>query len=342
METQFLKVTDDNIFECAEKAAELLRADKIVGIPTETVYGLAGNAFSDEASAEIFAAKGRPQDNPFIVHVCDLLMMSSVVASLTPDAAALAKKFWPGPLTMVLKKAEKISSVATCGLDTVAVRMPSHPVALAIIRAAGLPLSAPSANLSGRPSPTTALHVLNDLDGLIPLIVDGGPCSVGVESTVVSLVGAVPTILRPGIISLEAIREVLPNVIVSSAVTEELKEGETVLSPGLKYKHYSPKANVFLIKSDLDSFCVFVKNHAPSDAYAMCFDCEEEVIGISSVSYGPKDNPRIQAKRLFSTLRALDRFGASTVYVRCPDSEGEGLAVYNRLIRSAGFKVVQL
>ncbi len=342
METKLVRTNEANLDEVALEAAALLNSGHLVAIPTETVYGLAANALSDDACRAVFEAKGRPADNPFIVHVSDLLMLSSVIVNLTPEAAALAKRFWPGPLTMILKKSEEISSVATCGLDTVAVRMPSHPVANRIIAEAGIPLAAPSANLSGRPSPTTAQHVLDDMDGKIPLIVDGGACSVGVESTVVSLVDEVPTILRPGIISLEEIREVLPDAVVARAVKSGLTDGEKVLSPGLKYKHYAPRARVTLVKGDFDSFCEFVRAHAQSAAYAMCFDGETELVGIPAVSYGPEDDPRVQAKRLFSTLRALDRFGADTVYARCPSDRGEGLAVYNRLVRAAGFDVVEL
>ncbi len=342
METKLVKVTEQNLDEVAAEAASLLTSGHIAAIPTETVYGLAGSALNDDACSAIFEAKGRPADNPFIVHVSDLLMLSSVVTSLTPEAAELAKRFWPGPLTMILKKSDEISRVATCGLDTVAVRMPSHPVANRIIAEAGIPLAAPSANLSGRPSPTSAQHVFDDMDGRIPLIVDAGSCEVGVESTVVSLAGDVPTILRPGIISLEEIREVLPDAIVARAVKSGLTDGERVLSPGLKYKHYAPRAHVVLIKGDFDSYCEYVRAHAQSAAYAMCFDGETELVGIPAVSYGPEDNPKIQAKRLFSTLRALDKFGADNVFARCPSDEGEGLAVYNRLVRAAGFDVVEL
>ncbi len=342
MDTIVSKVTDDNLQEVANKAAEILRAKGLVSVPTETVYGLMGDAYSDEVSEKIFEAKGRPSDNPFIVHICDLVMLQSVVSEIPDSAVELAKRFWPGPLTMIMHKNKGISDKATCGLDTVAVRMPSNPVAQAVIQAAGLPLSGPSSNLSGRPSPTSAAHVIDDLNGRIPMIIDGGPCTIGVESTVISLVGEVPTILRPGIISLEEIREILPNAVVSHAVTEDIKEGEVVLSPGMKYKHYSPFADVYLVKGRFEKYCEYVKEHAQSDAYAMCFDGEEELVGIPSISYGPQDDPEAQAKKLYKTLRAFDKFGAAVVFARCPNSTGKSLSVYNRMIRASGFKVIVL
>lgn len=342
MDTTVLKVNDENLQEVAAKAAEILQNGGLVSVPTETVYGLMGNAFSDEVSEKIFEAKGRPSDNPFIVHICDLVMLQSVVREIPESAVQLARRFWPGPLTMIMYKNGSISDKATCGLDTVAVRMPSNPVALAVIQASGLPLSGPSSNLSGRPSPTSAAHVIDDLNGRIPLIIDGGPCTVGVESTVISLVGDVPTILRPGIISLEEIREILPDAVVSHAVTEDIKEGEVVLSPGMKYKHYSPLADVFLIKGSFEKYREYVTEHAQSDAYAMCFDGEEDFVGIPAISYGPKDDPETQAKRVYKTLRAFDKFGAAVVFARCPESTGKSLSVYNRMIRAAGFKVIDL
>lgn len=325
-----------------ERAAALLKEGRVVAIPTETVYGLAASAFSDSAVAEIYKIKGRPQDNPLIVHVSSLEMMRTAVKEITQQAHALAREFWPGPLTIILPKSDKISKVVTCGLDNVAIRMPSHPVALAIIEKSGLPLAAPSANLSGRPSPTCAAHVRDDLDGKIPLIIDGGMCEVGVESTVITLCSEVPTILRPGIIPLSAILKILPDAQLSHSVDSELQEGEKAESPGMKYKHYSPRAEVVIVKGTLDRFAQYVKERGCGDAYALCFDGEQERIMIPSVAYGPEEEPEQQARELFASLRALDRFGASVVYARCPDTREGGLAVYNRLLRAAGFKVVDL
>jgi L-threonylcarbamoyladenylate synthase len=313
-----------------------------VAIPTETVYGLAANAYNAEAVDKIFEIKGRPADNPLIVHVSNLVMLKNVVASMPGPAAELAKRFWPGPLTMVMEKTEAIGDNVTCGMRTVAVRMPSQASAAGIIECAGLPLAAPSANLSGRPSPTTARHVYDDLKGRIPLIVDDGPCAVGVESTVISLSGEPPIILRPGIISLEEIRAVVPGAGLSGAAMARVDDGRLAESPGMKYKHYSPKANLTLVRGTLEQFVEYTKKYAAADTYAMCFDGEDGQIAIPSVTYGERDNPEMQARKLFSVLRALDQFGASSVFVRCPSREGASLAIYNRLIRAAGYREVEL
>lgn len=342
MDTQWIKITPENREASLQAAARLIREGKVVAMPTETVYGLGADARNENAVREVFAVKGRPQDNPLIVHICDLVMLKAVVREITPEAAELAKKFWPGPLTMVLPKTASIPDSITCGLQTVAVRMPAHPVARDLIQTAGTPIAAPSANLSGKPSTTTGRHVWDDLQGKIPMILDAGPCEVGVESTVISLSGERPTILRPGIITLEEIQEVLPNAVMSDAVTHELAAGEKAESPGMKYKHYSPKAEVVLVKGSLDRFADYTENIAACDSYAMCFDGEEERIRIPSIAYGPKNSPELQARRLFSVLRAVDQFCAATVYVRMEKDVDTSSAVYNRLIRAAANKVVEL
>ena len=250
MNTEIIKVTSENLDLAAKKAVKLLHSGEVIGIPTETVYGLAANAYNSEAVKKIYRIKGRPADNPMIVHVSDFVMLQDV-AEITAEAVEMAKAFWPGPLTMVLNKRNGISPLVTCNLPTVAVRMPSHIVARAVIEAADLPLAAPSANLSGRPSTTSAQHVLDDLKGAIPLILDGGNCDIGVESTVVSLTEENPVILRPGIISLERIREIFPTTEYSSVVFAEVGEEEKAVSPGMKYKHYAPRAEVIVVKSTL-------------------------------------------------------------------------------------------
>lgn len=324
------------------KAARLLTDGGVVAIPTETVYGLAASAFDGEAVSEIFRIKGRPQDNPLIAHVCDITMWARCVESVTPEALALAEAFWPGPLTVILKKSAEISPVVTCGLDTVAVRMPSHPVALAVIGRAGVPLAAPSANLSGRPSPTTAKHVMDDLGGRIPLVLDGGACAVGVESTVITLAADRPTVLRPGIISLESIRRVLPDAVMSQTAFREPDKGERVESPGVKYKHYSPRAELTVVRGNLRDFSRYIALFALEGAFALCFDGEESELPLRCVSYGARGDAESQARGLFAALRELDDLGARRVFARCPDtaSGGEGFAVYNRLLRAAAFRVV--
>jgi L-threonylcarbamoyladenylate synthase len=323
-------------------AASLLQAGEVVAIPTETVYGLAANALDQAAVEKIFAAKGRPQDNPLISHIASLDMLTQVVRQVTPAALALAQRFWPGPLTMILPRAEGVANAVCAGLDTASVRMPSHPVALAVIRAAGVPLAAPSANLSGSPSPTTAEDVWDDMAQRIPLILDGGTCDVGVESTVVSLVGQQPVLLRPGAITVEQLEETLGcPVAVSDAVLHALPQGQQAPSPGMKYKHYAPKAEVTIVKGDLAAYSAYVAAHKQPGTFCLCYEGEENALPCPCVTYGRADAPETQAQRLFSALRELDAKGAATVYARCPQQTGVALAVYNRLLRAAAFRVVE-
>ena len=326
--------------EGIKAAAEILKADGIVAMPTETVYGLAASAYSNKAISKVFAAKGRPQDNPLIVHISDMDMLREVVSEFSDAAKALAEKFWPGPLTMVLPKGEKVCDSVSRGLSTVAVRMPENEVARELIRVSGLPLAAPSANLSGSPSPTTANHVIADLDGRIDAVIMSGDCTVGVESTVVSLCVDPPRLLRPGFITAEQLCEVLPSLVIDKAVLEELKEGEKAASPGMMYKHYSPKTEVFLVEADENSFISFVNKK--ENCAAICFSEEADKIKIKALSLGSKNSAEDHAKNLFSLLRECDNLEVSTVYIHAPSKSGVGLAVYNRLIRAAGFKIIKL
>lgn len=326
-------------------AAEYLRRGELVGIPTETVYGLAADATNEQAVARIFAAKGRPQDNPLIVHVAQLCDVEPLVTAFPPEAQKLAQAFWPGPLTIILPRSPRIPASVSAGLDTVAVRMPSHPVAQAIIRAAGLPLAAPSANLSGSPSPTTAAHVMADMAGRIPAVVDGGPCGVGVESTVVSVSPGCARVLRPGGVTPAMLQKVLPHVEVDPAVTHPLADGQRAASPGMKYKHYSPRARVILVKASPQGFAQFVNRQAaakPEGLMALCFDGEETSLTVPFLTYGRRDDANEQAQQLFNALRQLDERGAALVYAACPSDQGVGLAVYNRILRAAGFEVITL
>lgn len=323
------------------RAAEILRGGGLVGIPTETVYGLAANALDEAAVAKIFVAKGRPQDNPLIVHLAQKEWLPNYAINIPKSAYQLIEAFWPGPLTIILKKSPVIPDIVTAGLDSAAFRFPSHPIASAIIGAAGVPLAAPSANLSGSPSPTTAGHVMSDLGGRIDAIVDGGECAVGVESTVITLCADVPTVLRPGGVTPEQLREVLGEVKIHPAVTSMLQKGERAASPGMKYKHYAPHTNVIILKGDFDKIVRFV-NAKGSGTAVMCFDGEEQAFHVPCVTYGAPHDGRAQAQRLFDALRGLDSLGAETVYARCPDTSGVGLAVYNRLLRAAGFEIIEL
>lgn len=343
MNTELIKITVDDGEEKYFNATELLKNEQVVGIPTETVYGLAGNAYSPLAVKRIFEAKGRPQDNPLIVHISDFEQLYELVKEVPPTAKVLAENFWPGPLTIILPKADKVPLCVTGGLDTVAVRCPSHPVARRLIEVSGLPLAAPSANLSGKPSPTKAEHVFKDLEGRIPLIIDGGECEEGVESTVITLATEKPRLLRPGNITISQLRNAIGEVDVDDAVLNPLKKGERVSSPGMKYKHYSPNADITILRGEYKAFCEYVNTHNEGDTYAMVFDGEGEGINIPFITYGVNDNYRELSHALFDALRYLDEKGAKGCFVRCPDeSNDDNLAVLNRLLRAAGFRVMDV
>lgn len=321
-------------------ASQILKDGGIVAVPTETVYGLAASAYNDNAISAVFAAKGRPQDNPLIVHISNLDMLKEVARDVPESAYQCAKAFWPGPFTMVLPKGKKIANSVSAGLDTVAVRFPSEKTVCDIINTSGLPLAAPSANTSGRPSPTTAAHVCADLDGKIDAIVMGNDCTVGVESTVVSLCGDIPRLLRPGAVTPKQLKTILPNLVIDDAVLSKLKEGQTIASPGMKYKHYAPNTETFLVEGCSNSFVKFV--NTKTDCAAICFDEEYYNVSIKKISYGSKRNESTLAQNLFSVLRKVDTLGVKEVYIHAPSKDGVGLAVYNRLIRACGFKVISL
>ena len=321
-------------------AADLIKRGEVVGIPTETVYGLAASAFDETAVAKIFKAKGRPSDNPLIVHISDFGMIHDIAAEIPPLAKELADRFWPGPLTMIMPKSERIPAITSGGLDTVGIRFPSHPAARRLIELCGVPLAAPSANLSGSPSPTTAARVYDDMNGRIPAIIDGGDCIVGVESTVISFESDAVRILRPGGITREMLEKVVPNIIIDRGVLAELSPDTVAPSPGMKYKHYAPKADVRIIKGDIDEYTEYVRKTANDGDFCLLFDPSEAVDDIPYVCCGVTSED--QARGLFECLRRLDELGAKTVYARCPNISGVGLAVYNRILRAAGFCVIDL
>ena len=340
MQTEIIDIVSGARDAAVLRAADILAHGGIVAIPTETVYGLAASAFDDEAINKVFAAKGRPQNNPLIVHISDFDMINQVAADIPDTALVLAEKYWPGPLTMVLKKKDAVANNVSCGLDTVAVRMPSCADARDIIRAAGVPLAAPSANVSGRPSPTKAQHVLFDLDGKVDGIVIGEDCTVGVESTVVSLCTCPPRLLRPGAVTAEQLRETIPDLIIDKAVLSEPKSGEQVSSPGMLYKHYAPQTEAFLVEGDSSVFADFVNSNL--NCAAICFEEDLPLIKCRKISYGSKADTKAMAKNLFGVLREADNLSADSLYIHAPQKGGIGLAVYNRLIRAAGFKVIKL
>lgn len=336
---QTLHLTDRD--EDLQRAAGLLKRGELVAIPTETVYGLAADAQNGAAVANIFKAKGRPADNPLIVHIAHRGQLEELVTAIPPMAEALADAFWPGPLTMIFKKSACIPQEVSAGLDTVAVRMPSHPIARRIIELS-CPLAAPSANRSGIPSPTEAARVAEDMDGRIAAVVDGGPCDVGVESTVVDVTGDRVRVLRPGAVTVEMLSQVVGEVEIDDAVTHEIRKGAAVSSPGMKYKHYAPNARVILVKGSPTAYTAYVNEHAADGVMSLCFDGEESGLQVPFLTYGARTDHIAQAHRLFEALRVLDERRASVAYTACPSPDGVGLAVYNRLLRAAGFEVIEL
>lgn len=343
MHTLHLTDTTEDI----KRAAAILRGGGLVAMPTETVYGLAADALNGEAVSKIFAAKGRPMDNPLIVHVADFYDIGrlGLVSEIPDKARLLAQAFWPGPLTVIMKKGRVIPDEVSAGLDTVAIRIPSHPDAHNLMSTSGLALAAPSANTSGRPSPTAARHVINDMDGRIDAILDGGSCSVGVESTVITLVTEPPRLLRPGIITREEIEAVIGPIEVDKAVLTQLESGEQASSPGMKYKHYAPSARVILVRGEGSKYINLVNRAYARDkgAAALCYDEDIPLIKAPCFSLGAKNDEKRQAHVLFDALRAVDESGeVTTVYAHCPRSDGVGMALYNRMIRAAAFTVIDL
>lgn len=335
--TQVLPPDEANI----RLAAELLNQGEVVGFPTETVYGLAANAFDPQAVAKIFAAKGRPQDNPLIVHIASMEMLPPLVKDPPALAFQLAEKFWPGPMTMILPRSERLGDEVSAGLPTVGIRYPSSPTAQKMILASQLPLAAPSGNLSGHPSPTTAAHMLHDMDTRIPLIIDGGECQVGLESTVIQVMEDRVRLLRPGGITVEMLEEICP-VEIDQGVLHAVDANAKVASPGMKYRHYAPIAEVTIVEGELPAFQKYMESVKGDGVYAMVFDGEEDGLCVPTLPFGQSGQPETQAHRLFDLLRQCDDLGAKKVFVRSPDRHGIGLAVYNRLLRAAAFRIVKL
>lgn len=337
METLFL----DNSEEQLKKAAELIKSGELVGIPTETVYGLGADASNEKAVAMIFKAKGRPADNPLIVHLADFSQAADYTTSVPPLAYKLAEHFCPGPLTIILPKNDRIPMITSGGLDTVGIRVPSHPVMHRLIELSGRPIAAPSANISGYPSPTSAQHVMRDMNGRIAAVVEGGQSEIGLESTVIAIEGEDSVrILRPGYVTRERLLEVCSDVVIDHAILNELGSGEKAASPGMKYKHYSPKADVVMVEGELSAFTEYVGANLTENTYSLIFDGDEKSFPYKALTYGA-DSVQ-QARLIFQRLRELDDIGADKVFVRAPSSEGVGLAVYNRLIRAAGFEVIRI
>ena len=326
-----------------EEAAAILHRGGLLGIPTETVYGLGADGLNAEAVRRIFLAKGRPQDNPLILHIPEAGWLERYCRNIPAAAYTLAKRFWPGPLTMILRRRENVPNAVTCGMSTVGVRCPDHPVTLEILRAASSPVAAPSGNRSGRPSPTCAAHMLEDMDGRIDAIVDGGPCDVGVESTIIDLTAPVPRLLRPGGLPLEALREALGEVAVDKAVLAPLAAGEKPRAPGMKYRHYAPRAPVTVVTGESRRTARYIRQRLGEYTGVICFDeYRGEFPGCVVESIGSFRDKAEQARRVFDALRVFDETGVEAIFAQCPGNTGLGLAVANRLKKAAGFQIVDL
>ena len=341
METRILGTSEEDI----ERAAEIIRQGGLVAFPTETVYGLGADALNPEAVGKVYAAKGRPSDNPMIVHISSKDDLTRLTFEITEDMKKLADVFWPGPLTMVVPARPVVPKVTTGGLDTVAVRMPSDLTAASLITASGVPIAAPSANLSGKPSPTTARHVIDDLDGRIDAIIEGGDCQVGIESTVVDMTGSVPAVLRPGIITQEQLSSALGKTVELDPVLltkPEIKRGEGLLetdgdfkpkSPGMKYKHYAPKAEMIIYKGDREKAAL-----AMAEEKLRRVECGQKV----EIIIYDNEEPEKAAREFFAKLRACDKAGVDVILAAALKEDGVGFAVMNRMFKSAGYNIVEV
>ena len=322
-------------------AADLIRRGELVAIPTETVYGLGADGLNEEAVAKIFLAKGRPQDNPLILHVAQARDMEKFCHSIPEAAYKLAEAFWPGPLTMVLPARDIVPKRTTAGLSTVAVRCPDSDVTREIIRLSGVPIAAPSANISGKPSTTTAQHVLHDHDGKIAAVVDGGPCRVGVESTIVDLTEERPRLLRPGGVTPEELLALLGDLVVDKAVTAQIDKDAVVKAPGMKYRHYAPSEPVVIVSGSREKAAAYIHGHFTPGDRVLCFEEELPLYeGLNPLPYGREADVATLSAGLFAALRELDDPSIHQVYARCPVGGGIAYAVQNRLKKAAAFHIV--
>lgn len=335
---------DPNIIK---KAAKVLQRGGLVAFPTETVYGLGADGLNASACKKIYEAKGRPSDNPLILHISDLSELKKIVKVIPPRADAVMEKFWPGPMTLIFQKADCVPKEVTGGLNTVAVRFPSHKVARRLIKEAGLPIAAPSANSSGKPSPTKASHVEYDLSGKIDMIIDGGSCEVGLESTILDLTGDIPTILRPGAVTKEMLEEVLGKVEFDPAILAKPDKNLVPKAPGMKYIHYSPKADVTLVRGNLKDVAEKINilaKEAVEKGIKVGIMATKQTADLYTAGevlvVGDRDNIETIGEGLFRTLREFDHIGAEVVYSEIVEEKGEGAAIMNRLKKSAGYKFI--
>ena len=349
MDTKIIKIDEENIDEALiSQAGKIIKNGGLVAFPTETVYGLGGDALNRESSKKIYAAKGRPSDNPLIVHIADIKDMDAIVLKVTENALKLAERFWPGPLTMILKKSDLVPLETTGGLDSVAIRMPVHKTAAAFIKAAGGYVAAPSANISGKPSPTSAKYVIQDMDGRIDMIIDGGDSGIGLESTIVDLTGDIPVLLRPGYITVEQLREVLGNVDVDKTILDgDCKERPK--APGMKYRHYAPKGELTIVEGQALAVVEKINeltHEAERKNKKVCVIATDEnadsyEAGVIK-SIGSRNDEDIIAHRLYTILRECDDENVDVIYSESFDSAGIGQAIMNRLLKAAGHHMIHI
>ena len=337
METKVLATDKKSL----ASAGEIIRNGGLVAFPTETVYGLGASAFMPDAVKAIYEAKGRPQDNPLIVHISDIAEIDLLARDITDDAKALIHAFMPGPFTVILKKSKLVPDAVTAGRSTVAIRLPENATARAFIKEAGVPVAAPSANISGKPSPTKASHVKDDLFGRIDAIIDGEDCTVGVESTIVDATGKVPVHLRPGGITLEELKSVVSDIIVDERILSSRKDGEAPLCPGMKYTHYAPLAEVTVVEGDMSAVKKKINELLAVNEGKICgvLTMSENAYDSAIILSGGESN-KDYARSLFSNLREFDRLGVEVVFAEFQSRDGYGLAIKNRLYKAASHRVI--
>lgn len=349
MKTEIVKIDEEQIDqEAIARAGEILKRGGLVAFPTETVYGLGGDALNENSSRLIYAAKGRPSDNPLIVHITNMEALKKIVIEIPPAARKLAERYWPGPLTMIFHKSSAVPLATTGGLDTVAVRMPSHKTARAMIDAAGGYIAAPSANRSGRPSPTVARYVIEDLDGLVDMIIDGGEVNIGLESTIIDLTGEVPTILRPGYVTQDMLTETLGLVDVDRTILDA-NSHQAPKAPGMKYRHYAPKGNLSIVEGEPERVVSYI-NERISDlqkegrktGVIATDETAARYHGDDVKSVGSRRDEEVIARHLFRILREFDDDNVEVMFTESFETAGIGQAIMNRLLKAAGHQVIQV
>ena len=347
MDTVIRKIDVNNIDrEVMEEASQVLHRGGMVAFPTETVYGLGADALDEKASAKIYAAKGRPSDNPLIVHISDIEQLDKLVCEIPDNAKKLMDAFWPGPMTLIFKKSGLVPDGTTGGLDTVAVRMPNHKAALELIRTSGVAIAAPSANTSGRPSPTTAAHVADDLSGKIDMIIDGGAVGIGIESTIVDVTSEIPMVLRPGYITMEMLEKVVGKVGIDKAITGPVSPDVKPKAPGMKYKHYAPKAELTMFKGELKNVVEHINNLTDKNVKSgiktgiiACEETKDMYKAAEVLSIGSRNNEDTIAHNLYGVLRKFDDMNVDVIYGETFEDNRLGQAIMNRLLKAAGYHV---